>query len=60
MPFTEHKDDHKQICPRCLWKLETKEDYSGGGSHYWKLICPKCYMLYTYDTYRFLLEELVL
>ncbi len=56
--FTEHKDSHKQSCPRCSKKLETIKDYIGGGSHYWVLNCKECDVTYTYDTYRFKLNML--
>lgn len=55
--FTEHKDAHKQHCMSGCGELITVADWFGGGSHYWHLKCPRCQREYSYDTYRFTLEN---
>lgn len=53
MAFTKDKDKHNQKCKLCGQKLRTVEDYIGGGSHYWLLMCDGCNKYYDYDTYAF-------
>lgn len=44
----------------CDTDLTTVEDHFGGGSHYWILHCDKCNKFYTFDTYGFKLERVVI
>lgn len=55
---TKFRNKHHQMCPHCKTKLETTEDWIGGGSHYWTLKCKSCTREYTYDTYLFKLRRL--
>lgn len=58
MATTAYKYNHGKSC--CNQQLTTIQDHYGGGSHYWILYCEKCETFYTYDTYRFQLEEAAL
>lgn len=49
----ECSGNREQVCLDCTIPLECRNDYSGGGSHYWELHCPRCKERYTYDTYGF-------
>ncbi len=56
--FTAYRNCHNQVCPHCGRFLETCEDWSGGGSHYWVLECCFCEIVFTYNTYSFKLLQI--
>lgn len=52
------KRDHELLPVACLTDgspLSCIDDYIGGGSHYWTLICTVCQRIHYYDTYLFTL-----
>jgi hypothetical protein len=51
MSHTIHCFSHKQDCPDCKVRLTCCEDYYGGGSHYWRLVCQDCHRFFSYGTY---------
>ena len=57
--MTKDKNTHGQSCKKCKKKLTTVQDYIGGGSHYWLLKCNKCERFYAFDTYGFVLRNMV-